>query len=111
MDVPPTATGDLTFDESVFQAIAEHVLDRSPGMRLADRARGGLLQRFRRTFSDGVHAQVSADSVHYDIPVVVRSAGDVRAACRDVQRDVAAGTRKMTGYAHISVNVAIRGIE
>ena len=110
-DEPFTPTGTLTIDENVYRAIAERVLERTDGLRLADRARGGLIQRFRRTFGEGVRVAVGVDRVHYDIPVVIHASGDVRAVCRSIQRAVAADTHCMTGPGAVSVNVAIRGIE
>ena len=106
-DAPP---GTLTFEEGVFRAIATHVLDEIDGVRLGT-GHGGIIQRIRNRINTGVQVRMTPGSVAYDISVVVRAAGDLRAACRTVQIKVAQDTRHMTGLERIDVHVSVRGIE
>ncbi len=111
MDRPHDVKGTLTFEENVFRSIAERILDAADGVRLAQSARGGLIQRIRHPFTGRVQVSAEQDRVDYVIPVVVRASGDVRAVCQGVQRDVERETHYMTGISHVSVNMSIRGIE
>ena len=107
-DPPP---GTLSFDTGFFRAIAERVLARIEGIRAAGHGRGGLIQRIRDRLSEHIHVAAGPQEITYDLGVVVRAEGDMRSICRQVQRELAADARTMTGYERVTVNVSVRGIE
>jgi uncharacterized alkaline shock family protein YloU len=107
MEPIPAPPGTLSFDEEVYRAIAERVIAGLPAVRLA-RPRG-IIRRLRR--AEGVGVSIGTERVDIRTPVVVRTAGDVRSACAEVQHSVTVAVWKMTGARQVAVHVSVRGIE
>jgi uncharacterized alkaline shock family protein YloU len=103
--------GSTTIAPGVLLTIARLTALSVPGVTGMARVAGGVNRLFRRGASEGVRIEVSDDTVHVDLFLVLAAQSNVREVSRRTQAEVASAIENMVGMPVAAVDVHVEDFE
>ena len=108
-----TAGGTITFATEVLQTIAGIAASDIPGVAgMSGGLKDGIVELLgRKNFTKGIKVTKTADTLTFDIGIVVDYGVRVPEVCENIQKSVKNAIETMTGLVPEAINIAIQGIK
>lgn len=112
-EVEQTPGGSITFATEVLQTIAGIAASDIPGVAgMSGGLKDGIVELLgRKNFTKGIKVTKTADTLTFDIGIVVDYGVRVPEVCENIQKSVKNAIETMTGLVPVAINIAIQGIK
>lgn len=105
--------GTITFATEVLQTIAGIAASDIPGVAgMSGGLKDGIVELLgRKNFTKGIKVTKTADTLVFDIAIVVDYGVRVPEVCENIQNSVYGAIETMTGLTPEAINIAVQGIK